>query len=164
MKKMPFIFFFPFSPQNNFLPSRRYIFLPSIKFFFLFFYRQVFLLPSHHVSYFCRLLNSLISLTIMEEEKIDSFSTFTIQPHTSNMNDSLQLSPDLRREIGKVNMIISWKESNERKGNGSKYREEDMLMGHKEITGLGELRVKEARPSWNASTIRGVSSPTGGNE
>jgi hypothetical protein len=70
----------------------------------------------------------------------------------------------LRREIGKVNMIISWKEPNERKGKGSKHREGDMLMGHEEITGLGELRVKEARPSWNASAIRAVSSPTGGNE
>jgi hypothetical protein len=70
----------------------------------------------------------------------------------------------MRREIGKVNMIISGKEPNERKGKGSKHREGDMLMGHKEITGLGELRVKEARPSWNASAIRAVSSPTGGNE
>jgi hypothetical protein len=43
-------------------------------------------------------------------------------------------------------MIISWKEPNERKGKGSKRREGDMLMGHEEITGLGELRVKDARP------------------
>jgi hypothetical protein len=38
----------------------------------------------------------------MEEEDIDHFSTFIIQSHASNINDSLQLSPNPNHKSDKL--------------------------------------------------------------